>query len=221
MKRSCFITACAALFIMVCTSFTAGGDKDGWKLEKNEGGLAVYTRKVQGSGYKELKAITTFQSTLSGLVAFIRDIPAAPSYVYHCTNAYVVRSIGETELYYYQETVIQWPVSNRDVVIHYTMSQDKASRVLVVKSEDAKGMIKEFDGKVRIPELRGAWTFTPQKNGTVAGEYILYVHPGESIPDWLANLFLVDGPFKTIQQMRTLVKQPKYQTKKFKFITEL
>jgi hypothetical protein len=210
-------TGIALLLALLFSSFILPGGEE-WKLEKNEGGLAVYTRKAAGSGYKELRAVTTFNSSLTGLVALIRDIPSAPSYVYKCKNAYVVRNVSESELFYYQETELQWPVHNRDVVIHYTMSQDKKSKVLVIVSEDAKGMIKEFDGKVRIPSLRGKWTFTPNRNGTVSGEYILFVHPGESIPDWVANLFLVEGPFRTIQRMRELVKEQKYQQKKYAFV---
>ena len=198
--------------LCICFGFINGNNPYDWEFKKYDNEIAIYTRSVKGSGFKELKAVTTFHSSLSGLVALLKDIPSAPTYVHHCKQSYIISSRGDSEIVFYQETAIDWPVSNRDVVIRYKIKQDKKTKTVMVDCAGIKNVKPEVDGNVRIPELKGYWKFSLEKNGNVQGEYCLYLDPGSSIPDWLSNMFLIDGPFNTISKMKILVSQKKYQS---------
>ena len=91
--------------------------------------------------------------------------------------------------------------------------------MVTIESLGIKGKMPEVEGKIRIPELRGSWKFSLKKDGSVNGEYCLFLNPGESIPEWISNLFLIDGPYNTILKMKTLVTQKKYQSVKYNFIS--
>ncbi|MFI5220682.1 MAG: hypothetical protein ACHQK8_00035 [Bacteroidia bacterium] len=209
-------------FVLFCLAISFGvvtvDNPFEWQLKKYENDIAIYAREVQGSGFKELKAVTSFHSNLSGLVAIVKDIPATPDYVHHCKQAYIVSSRGDSEITFYQETYVPWPMSNRDVVILYKIKQDKRSKTVIIEAMGIQGIKPLVEGNVRIPELRGYWKFSLKKDGSVSGEYCLYLDPGSPIPDWLTNMFLIDGPFYTISKMKTLVTEKKYQDAKFQNI---
>jgi hypothetical protein len=62
------------------------------------------------------------------------------------------------------------------------------------------------EGLVRMPMVRGYWILTPAKGGTNI-EYSFVADPGGAIPAWLANQFIVDGPFKTVSALRKYLAQ--------------
>jgi hypothetical protein len=59
--------------------------------------------------------------------------------------------------------------------------------------------------------FKAQWTITPLKDGSLSLEYQLLVDPGGSVPAWLVNLAVVDGPFETMSALREKVKEKKYQ----------
>jgi hypothetical protein len=68
--------------------------------------------------------------------------------------------------------------------------------------------------------FKATWIFKPLSKNTVSVEYQLLVDPAGDVPAWFVNLTMVDGPLKTIQNMKKLVQQEKYQKAQFSFITE-
>ena len=55
------------------------------------------------------------------------------------------------------------------------------------------------------------WTLLPGPGGWTYVEYYVYSDPGGSLPDWLVNMALDVGPRETIKNMRSFVRQEKYQ----------
>lgn len=202
---------------LLCTSSTGDGNSP-WALKKNEHGITVYTREVSGSSIRELKAITHFDSKLSPLITLIKDVPEHPAYIYRCQSARVIKAPNDHELYYYHDTYAPWPVDNRDIVIYYHISQDPRTKVVTIASHAVDGLVPETEGKVRVHDFKASWVLTPAKDGTVNGEYYLYVDPGGNVPAWLINLFVVDGPYNSILKMKELLAQEKYQSAKIPFI---
>lgn len=191
-----------------------------WELQKNENGISVYTKDQPNSGFKEIKAVATFNSSLSGLIALLTDIPSHPTWLYRCKQTKLLKTISSTELYYYVETYVPWPVSNRDGVIYFKTSQDSKTKVVTVSSRVIPGMLPENKGVVRVPKLVSSWRFTPKGDGTVSAEYQLDINPGGDVPPWIVNMFSVEGPYESIMSMRKKLVEVKYKSAKFDFITE-
>ena len=49
-----------------------------------------------------------------------------------------------------------------------------------------------------MPSGKGKWVFTPLENGKTQVYHQFGGDPGGSIPAWIVNMFLVDGPYKTM-----------------------
>jgi hypothetical protein len=203
------------IIFFVNTSFILKAD---WQLKKNKNGIKVYTKTSENSPIKEVKCITNFNSTLSGLVAFIKDIPAHTQYIYKCKSAFVIRHVNDTNLYYYHETETPWPVVNRYGVINYKIYQNKNTKQITINSVGVLGIYPKQNNKVEVEKLIGYWIFTPLSNGTVNGEYYLFLNPGGEIPSWIINFFVTDGPYLTILKMKDLLMTKTYQQAKFHFI---
>jgi hypothetical protein len=60
-----------------------------------------------------------------------------------------------------------------------------------------------------MPSGRGSWEFIPLGNGTTKVYHNFGGDPGGKIPAWIVNMFLVDGPYKTMIGLRKLVEENK------------
>lgn len=208
---------CFLLFgFVINTSF---GVEKNWVLKKNIDDISIYTREASFSSIREIKCITTFNASLSSLVAFIYDIPAHSQYIYRCKSAKILKVVNENELYYYHETETPWPVQNRYGVIYYKIKQDPITKVVMIESHEVLGMTPKQADKVEVEKLTASWVFTPKGNGMVEGVYYLYLNPGGSVPSWLINLFATEGPYQTILKMKTLLPQSKYKNAQINMIT--
>jgi hypothetical protein len=208
------------LFIFSFASFFSAFAVNDWELKKNESGIAIYTRDIPGSSFKELKVLTSFNTSLTSIVALIEDVSSYPLWIYQCKEGKLIKMVGDSELYYYHVTSTPWPVSNRDGIVHYKITQNVKTKVVNVSTQSVQGIIDKIPGIVRVPKMQASWKLTPQPDGSINAEYQLYVDPGGSLPAWIVNMFLVDGPYSTFQNMKKIVTQDKYQSSKFSFIKE-
>lgn len=74
---------------------------------------------------------------------------------------------------------------------------------------------KEYE---RVNLIKGFWLFTPQKNGQTLVVYQNHAEAGGKIPGWIANMFGVDVPFKSVKNMLKELKTARYKNVKLEFI---
>ena len=204
--------------VFVLASFNANADSIDWVLRKNENGITVYTRYAEGSNLKEVKVVNVVNSSLTGLVALLLDVKNYPNWIYACSEASTLSTISEQEQFQHQVTDVPWPVSDRDVVSHFKISQDKGTKIITVINAGEPDRIPDKDGIVRVQHFQSTYRFTPLPDGKVKVEFELYVDPGGNIPAWLINANIVAAPFKTTEAM---IKQlPSYQNASISFIEE-
>ena len=204
------------LFFLPILAFTQE-----WKLEKNNNDIKVYTRKINGSSYKEFRAEMIVKSTLAGVIKIIDDISSYPKWMYNCVEAKVLKKISSTEGYAYTVVKAPWPVSDRDDITHYIRTQDPKTKEVTIKLSGDKNYLPLKDGKVRVEKINGIWTITPLKSGMVQIVYRLYFEPGGMIPASLANTFVTEGPYFSFQNIKKLLCLKEFCTYKNSEIIEL
>jgi len=190
-----------------------------WELKKEDEGIKVFTREVEGSDIRAFKAEAIMDGKLSAFVAVLQDIN---SYTNWYSNVAEVKLIEINDTFHVHSSVTSapWPVSDRYGVFSNTYSQRYDHKTVTVKVKALDGYIGEMDGKVRILEATGYWTFHPVGYEKVEVTFEMHAEPGGSIPNWVTNMFLVDGPMKDFKNLREQVKLPQYQNKKFDFLVE-
>ncbi len=212
------LTKPIALLLLCCNSTLIAADN--WELKKDSDGIQVYTRKVEDSTYKAVRGVTEIETSLTSLVAVVQDSAACPQWADLCKESHVEETLSEREMYVYTHNDLPWPVTDRDVLAHVVWTQDPATQSVTMLSTATKDKLEKKKGRVRLTEAEARWIFTPLPNNKVEVVTEAHINPGGPVPAWVTNMLLVDTPFKTLTNLKTLVTRPKYQNASVDFITE-
>ena len=197
------IACLALLMVFVSTCFS----QYNWKLSKDKDGIRIYQSEVKGSNFKSLKVECTLQGTYDKLIAILNNIAAHKTWVYGTKNSYILHRVSPMEVYYYTETTIPWPMSNRDAVVHLKMVKDSLNRFLKINSVGKPKFIAEKSGKVRVPRSNISWYVTMPTAKSLQIVYIFEADPGGNLPAWLANTFAEKGPYESFKKLGMLLKK--------------
>ncbi|MEO5681730.1 MAG: START domain-containing protein [Chitinophagaceae bacterium] len=200
-------------------TMAAAGQADG-ELKQDKDGIKVYTKKMDNSPLKAVRVVCTLNTSLSTLTAALLDIKGSTDWVYETRKASLLKQLSPSELIYYSEVQIPWPVSNRDFIILLTVSQDPRTKVVTVAGHNKPDYLPEVKNIVRIQKSYSKWLITPLSKGQVKIEYDLQVDPGGNVPAWLINMFAAKGPYETFKRLREQVKKPAYSRVSFPFIKD-
>jgi hypothetical protein len=216
MNRRCFfITGCILFFIT--TLLHAQTD---WQLRVDKEGIKVYTRQMENSSLKAVKTVCTINASLPALTAVLMDINSSADWVYATKKISLLKKVSASDLIYYSEIAIPWPVTNRDFIVLLKVTQDPKTKAVSVIGDNKPDYLPVVKNIVRIKKSYSKWLITPMPNGQLKIEYILEVDPSGSVPVWLTNMFATKGPLETFKKLREQVKKPVYQHTNLDFIKE-
>lgn len=202
---------------MVLAAASASAQND-WKLSADKEGIKIYTSVVSDSKIKAVKVECDLNTTPSQLVAVVMDINSATDWVYHVKSAKLIKQVSPSELYYYSEVSLPWPVANRDFVAHLIVTQDPASKVVTIDGPAVQGFVPVKKGVVRVDNSFGRWVITPVGTGQVHVQYTIHTDPGGAIPAWLVNIFATDAPLKIFEGLKVQLQKPAYKNTALAFV---
>ena len=206
-------------FLFLLTLIIAKADEP-WALSTNKEGIKVYTRHVPDSKIKAIKVECILNATPAQLVAVLLDIKGSMDWVYHTKSVNVIKQVSPSELYYYSEVTIPWPVHNRDFIAHIKVTQDPVTKVITGDAPCISDMVRVKDGIVRIEHSVGKWIITHTDSGQVKVEYTLHLDPGGSVPAWLLNMFITQGPTESFKKLKVQLQKNTYKNVKLAYIAE-
>ena len=211
LQRARFATA---LLTAPLGNISADETKD---LKKDAEGIQVLTQAVEGSKFKAVRATMTVETSVSGLVALVRDTSACAEWVYLCITSKEHRVVSETEMYIYTHNDLPWPVSDRDALFHVVWEQAADSSVTMTARAVGDSDINKKRGVVRLKDALTNWTFNPVEGG-VEVVFDAHVDPGGPLPAFVTNMLLIDAPFHTLTRMRALALSGRYDNAHFDFL---
>lgn len=195
MKTLFIYVSISTLFFCILTQTKAQ-----WNLEKNEEGIKVFTRTVDGSNYKEFKAEMVLEYSAENIIKLIKDADNFDKWIHNCKNSKLLKRVSNEEQFNYTESELPFPFENRDMVFKARFSQMK--NIHRVKLEGVRDFIPEKRKITRMDKAKGGWELIELENNKTKVIYQLWVEPGGSLPAWLANLKVVEIPFETLKKMR-------------------
>jgi hypothetical protein len=209
-----------AIIILLLLKITCVSAQTDWKFKTEKDGIKVYTSLVSDSKFKAIKVECELNTTLSKLVKLLLDVKNGPEWLDHTKSCTLLKQVSPSELYYYSEVNIPWPVQNRDFVAHLIVHQNPQTKVITVDGPSVAGFVPEKDGIVRVHSSKSLWIITPMSKDVVRVVYTLQVDPGGSVPAWLVNLLAGEGPMKSFQALIVELKKPAYQHAELGFIKD-
>jgi hypothetical protein len=183
----------------------SGAQAAQWRLVKDEAGIQVYSQQIPGSSFQAFRGVTRIRVDMPRLLALQDDISAACAWIHACSEQKLLKHEGDLS-WAYSRFHTPWPVQPRDSILQVTTTRDADGRVTRTLHGVADYLPLQ-QGFVRVSKVEGFWSLTPRE-GEIEVIYEVHSEPGGSVPAWLANSFVVDAPFNTLQGLRQLAEQP-------------
>jgi hypothetical protein len=193
------------LFIILLPGISPG--QRNWIQEKNENGIKVFSSVVPNAAYKAIKVEASFTGNYSKLMAVLSDVPQYSKWIYHSKANSVVQRNSPLDFIYHTETVLPWPMSNRDVVIHIQINTDSLPKFITITGTGQPARIAKKSGLVRVPQYSARWKVSMPAQETISIHYELELNPGGNIPGWMSNSFVSKGPFETFNNLSKKLKE--------------
>lgn len=184
---------------------TGFSDNSGWKLSKEKDGIKVFTKSHDNSGIKEFKAVTSINANISQLVKIINDVENYPGWMANCESSNTYKIINKTTRIDYLKTSVPWPLNDRDAALEFKIIKD-TEEYFEATMNSVTGIIPEMIDIVRIRKAKGKWIFKKNDRKMVDITYQFYGDPEGNIPTSVINLFIVNGPYKTLLNIKDLFK---------------
>jgi len=213
-KEYFFITV--ALILMSCVAMA----QDAWVLKGEKDGIKVFTRNNNGSSVKSVKAECTITASMTSLIALLLDIENSKEWIYATKSVSLLKEISPAEIIYYSEVGLPWPISNRDFIVSFSITQDSITNVVTATSINRPDYLPRKKDIVRVEHSYSQWVISPLAGGRLNVQYELQVDPGGNIPACLINLFATTGPLYTFQKLREQLKKSEYKDISLAFIKD-
>jgi hypothetical protein len=178
-----------------------------WKLAKDSDGIQVYIRRMEDTGYRQLKAEAFLDRNLEGCVRLIRDAKAGTEWIHRMIVFEDLGAVNDTTWYTYGEITIPWPFQNKDLISRNTLSRNRSTGAVDITLESMPTHLPEKEGIKRIRQSEGKWRFEPQSSQKTKVIYTVYAEQDDFLPDWLVSRVVVASIHKTISQMQVQVSK--------------
>ena len=195
------------------------GQED-WKLNTSKEGMSVYTKTFPDSKFKAIKVELSLDATLSQLVAVVLDVSTGADWVYATKSSVLLKRVSASEVIYYSEVKLPWPIHNRDFIAQLKAVQDPVTRVVTIYGPVVPDYIPIKKDIVRVRKSEGKWVITPLGGGHIKVEYTIRLDPGGDLPAWLFNLFVTKGPAESFENLKVQLRKPAYTNVHLPFISE-
>lgn len=178
-------------------------DSSDWKLRKDRNGIKVWTRDHKEKGILEYLSTITIETSLEKLIDIIQNVDKYPVWTANCETASIYKVLTDTSRIEYLTTKVPWPLEDRDVVMEFVVSShtDMYFEANLTSAPDA---VPVSDDYIRIEISEGSWIFKKIDDNRVEVIHQFLSDPGGNIPMWIVNMFIVSGPFRTLDNLKDL-----------------
>ena len=190
--------------MIICLPFISLAQENDWQLKKDSEGILIYTRAAENSDINEFKAYTKIGSSSETIFDIILDVENYPKWIEDVDSAKKLYQ-RKNEIGMYYQVTMPWPIKDRDITLvsKFSTLPDNSIHFHLNNSGD---LLAEQDGFIRIKEISGQWLIKPIDSSSAEVTYQFLADPEGSLPAWVVNGFIVDGPFKTLQNLKGYAK---------------
>lgn len=194
------------LFMLACIfSGNSNLSAQAWKLAKDNSGVKVETRFIDGWNIKEYKATVYIKTSLAKAVDAYRDPIKRKKFMERSIEVSNLKVVSKNEIITYNLGNAPWPVLDRDNITRSVFSQPKSNQVKVTMTS-LPDFIPHKKNIVRVPRTKGYWLFTDMGNGQIKVIQQSVADLGGSVPDWVVNSTIVEGPYDTLLALKKMLE---------------
>lgn len=170
-----------------------------WKLEKDNLGIKVYSRKVKGIEFSETKTITTLNVSKEKFLELIWNIENYPKWQDEFNISKIIKTNNPKDKNLYFEFNTPWPISQRDVAIN--MKEVTKNNITFLYLKTSNELVKEKEKIIRMPLYEGYWQIKEIEN-QIEVTFQILANPGGSLPSFLIEFYKATGPFNYFKNIK-------------------
>lgn len=197
------------LFFVFCFSNIYGQE---WEFVTQSEQIKVFKRQIAPTNYSEIKVEAILPCGIEELLQVHLDIRAMKEWSTIPIKIIPIKTYGDSTQIYFQESIVAWPLTNREVVIKKTYKATHNGVLIAI--ENINGYELTQPDNIKIKEVVGSWKLTPINEKSTHIIYVMYVNPGGDIPAWILETNSAELPINMIKSIVAQAKKEKYQTKK-------
>ena len=201
-----------SLFLLIAALFTlslTARAQDNWELRRDEDNIKIYSRRPNGGKIIELRLLTQYNATPQQLINTLLDIGSYSNWIYGNKKATIIKKIGDRDIIYYTQAHLPWPIADRDLVTELTFIPATPTTPLMIQAKSIQGIMQPQPHYIRVPYSLATWRVMPEGNDKINVDYTFSLDPGGSIPNWLVNMTIAGGPYKSFVKLRNILKAAK------------
>ncbi|MGC9325265.1 MAG: START domain-containing protein [Desulfomonilia bacterium] len=201
-------------FVFLVSGIPADAAEGEWVLKKDEEGIKVYTRTVEGSDANEFQGIADIDAPLDVILEVFKDIPSFPQWYGFCKDIRQLKQDTETHRVIYFVLETPWPVKDRDMVIDVVEDVDKqAGKALITMNVSSEDLVPPQKDYVRMTVVKGMSVLDRAGDDKTRVVYTVLADPAGYIPAAISNMLQKEQPFLTLKGLREMVKKDIYYEK--------
>lgn len=194
----------AFLFLLISLNAIT---QDEWKLHKVQDNSTLWTKNLNNSRLLQFKLETTANNNLEEIYNIILDVENMSKWYDKVKSVKLLKRNSDTEAIYLLEYGIPLPFENRVSTVKGNMFFDRKNGIIKVNTAYHPYQLSGSVSKMPlITILKSTWEITSLKSGGIKIVHSGYMDPGGNIPVWLTNEGVTSGPFKTIRNLKKLLK---------------
>jgi hypothetical protein len=199
------LLAIAAIFLLSPVAQA----QDSWELRRDEQGIKIYSRRPHDGKIIELRLLTQYNATPQQLINTLLDIGNYSNWIYGNKKAVIIKKPDDHDIIYYTEAHLPWPIADRDLVTELTIIPATTTTPLMIQAKSIQGIMQQQPHYIRVPYSLAIWRVMPAGSDKINVDYTFSLDPGGSIPNWLVNMTIATGPYKSFLQLRDILKAAK------------
>ena len=192
------------LSMLLYTSLSVA--EDDWELAQDEDGIRIYTKPNDKTNLNDFKADMIIMASIGEVSSHISVMENQTKWMFDRELTKVLDRPNDKTTIVYSVTNAPWPVADRDAVVSFTYSEkntDEFIRIDVVNIGDYYPLNEDL---VRVPYIKGFWELIKIDDISTKIVFMNAASPGGSIPDWLADSFVLDMPYHSLNNFRYMLK---------------
>lgn len=197
------------ILLFLCTIGTSSYAQQDWNLEKSEENITAYTRIKAGTNLKEIKIVTSINTSVLQLADALMDYSNFDKWQGGLQSIKMIDKKSDNETVIHYEVDLPWPMADREFIIRSIRECASNERCIVRMLADNSYTYSSGNEFVRMTELEGFWLIEAEGDNKVSMTYQFYSDPNGDVPEFLVNAFALDTPFKNIQSLKSLLQEGK------------
>lgn len=173
---------------------------ESWELRRDKEDIKVFTRAQEGWPIKGFRAETNIKASTEDLIETVLNATEFTAWMNDMKKSSILETKPDGTVITYYELSIPWPMQNRDAVGAMLVREE--DETTYVEVDILTDYLPEYPKLVRMTRSVGFWSFTKSQDGGIDVVYQFIADPEGNVPGWIANLFLVDGPYQTLINLR-------------------